>query len=197
MQIDLEHPGDTDLYSLATHIVVPRPIAWVTTVDASAVVNLAPFSYFGLICDDPIIMVLSIGRRKGVHKDTARNLLATGEAVIHIVEEALLEAMITSSKELPAGQSEIALTKLQTAASVKVAPPRLDSASLALECRVDRHLEVGNDVNDLFLLRAIHAHVKDAALLNGVPDPKLLRVVGKMGASDYAITDVVRTLKRG
>lgn len=196
MQIDLEQPGDFDAYAFATHVVTPRPIAWVTTIDDNAVINLAPFSYFGLVSDDPITVVLSVGRRDGARKDTARNLLANGEAVIHIVEEAHLESMLQSSKELPAGRSEVELTGLTTTPSVKILPPRLELASLALECRVERHLEVGRDVNDLFLLRAVHAHVKDSALRDGLPDPQRLRVVGKLGASDYAITDVVRTVKR-
>src|SRR5512147_2642154 len=107
MQIDLESPGDSDLYNLATHIVLPRPIAWVMTTSRAGLLNLAPFSYFGLVSDDPIIMVLSVGKRNGLPKDTARNLFEQGEAVIHMVEEALLEPMALSSKEFGAHQSEV------------------------------------------------------------------------------------------
>lgn len=196
MQLDLERPGACNLYALATHVVLPRPIAWVSTLGETGIVNLAPFSYFGLVADDPIIMTLSVGRRKGAHKDTARNLLDRGEAVIHVVEEALLEPMVLSSKDCAATESEAEHLGLETVASIRVQPPRLARASVALECRVDGHLQVGIDNNDLFLLRAVFAHVKDTAMQAGVPDPRLLRVVGKLGASDYAITDNVRTTKR-
>ncbi len=196
MQIDLEQPGDCDLYALATHVVLPRPIAWVTSVGPTGVVNLAPFSYFGLVADDPILLMLSIGRRKGDHKDTARNLLAQGEAVIHVVEEALLGPMASSSKELAATESEAEYVGLATVPSTRVRPPRLERAGIALECRVEQHLELGVDKNDVFLLRAIYAHLNDAALTDGLPDPKRLRVVGKLGTNDYAITDCVRSLKR-
>jgi flavin reductase (DIM6/NTAB) family NADH-FMN oxidoreductase RutF len=196
MQLDLEQAGNLDLYQLATHIVVPRPIAWVTTMGGSDVINLAPFSYFGLICDEPITMVLSVGRRNGIPKDTARNLSASGEAVVHLVEEALLEPMVFSSKELTATESETALTGLITSPSIRVKPPRLDRPNIALECRVDKHFEVGNDASDVFLLRAVYAHIKDDALTNGMPDARRLRILGKLGASDYAVTDNVRTVRR-
>lgn len=196
MQIDLEQPGDVDLYELVTHVVMPRPIAWVSSLGPGELVNLAPFSYFGVVSDDPIVLMLSIGRRRGEHKDTARNLLTQGEAVIHMVEAALLEPMLQSSKELPPSESEIDYVGLLTVPSTRVCPPRLERASVALECRLDRHIELGPEATDLFLLRAVYAHMKDAALIDGMPDPQRLGVVGKLGGNDYAITDRIRTLKR-
>ncbi len=201
MQIDLEWPGLLDSYQLATHLVTPRPIAWVTTQSDNGVVNLAPFSYFGLVADDPILLMLSIGKKtlpdgNVVMKDTARNLLATKEAVVHVVEEALFNAMVDSSASFPPDVSETAKLGLDTDPSVKVCPPRLRAASIAIECRVEQHQEIGSDHNDLFLLRAVHASIADHALMNGRPDPKRLRVIGKIGGPEYVVTSEVKSRTR-
>lgn len=196
MQFDLEDPGGFDPYVLVTHMITPRPIAWVSTLGPEGIVNLAPFSYFGVVSDEPVILMLSIGRRDGVPKDTAHNLLSCGEAVVHVVEEALFEPMVLSSKELPPDQSELSLVGLSTVASTRVAVPRLARASMALECKLLRHMEVGNEPNDVFFLRAICAHVADAAMSDGLPDATRLRVVGKLGGASYAVTEFTRAMKR-
>jgi len=201
MQLDLEQPGSVDLYQLATHLVTPRPIAWVITQNAAGVVNLAPFSYFGLVCDNPILLVLSLGRKSNeagmvTLKDTSRNLLETGQAVVHLVEEANFESMVKSSTDLPAHQSEVSYLGLTTVPCTKVSPPRLSDAKLSLECVLYRHLEIGNEPGDMFLLRGVVAHLDDSALSNGLPDPVKLRILGKLGGSDYTVTTLAKSLKR-
>jgi flavin reductase (DIM6/NTAB) family NADH-FMN oxidoreductase RutF len=166
------------------------------TLGSTGISNLAPFSYFGLVADDPILLMLSIGRRDGHSKDTAQNLLDSGEAVVHVVEESLFEPMVLSSKELAATESELDLVGLRALPSTRVRPLRLERASIALECVVDRHFEAGNDANDVFLLRAVYAHIDDGALSDGLPDPKKLRIMGKLGGANYAVTEITRSLKR-
>jgi flavin reductase (DIM6/NTAB) family NADH-FMN oxidoreductase RutF len=201
MLLDLERTSDIDLYQLATHIVTPRPIAWVTTQNADGIVNLAPFSYFGLVCDEPILLVLSIGRRTDIdgvssQKDTARNLLEDGQAVVHVVEEDLFEPMVQSSASHPANVSEVDALGLATEPSMKVRPPRLARASVSLECVLDRHLEIGNEPNDFFILRAVAAHVADSVTSGGLPDPTKLRTLGKLGGPHYAVTTLTKAMKR-
>jgi flavin reductase (DIM6/NTAB) family NADH-FMN oxidoreductase RutF len=201
MQLDLEGPLDFDLYQLATHIVTPRPIAWVTTQNADGIVNLAPFSYFGLVSDAPILLVLSIGRRTDIdgvssQKDTARNLISNGHAVVHMVEEALFEPMVKSSAAHPADISEVDALGLATVSSMKVRPPRLAAAAVSLECILDRHLEIGTEPNDLFILRAVAAHVADAVMSDGLPDATKIRTLGKLGGPHYAVTAMSKAMKR-
>lgn len=200
MQLDLEKPGPIDLYQLATHLVTPRPIAWVTSKNAEGIVNLAPFSYFGIVADDPILFVLSLSPRSHpegpARKDTARNLVDNGQAVIHIVESDQFTAMLGSSASLPEDQSELLHLGLETVPSVKVAPPRLACSRLSAECVLENHWVVGNEPSDLFLLRAIQCHLSDEVLTDGLPDPRKTSVIGKLGGFDYTVTKVADSLKR-
>jgi flavin reductase (DIM6/NTAB) family NADH-FMN oxidoreductase RutF len=192
MQFDLEQSKSFDPYEFATHLIVPRPIAWVMTQSDRGINNLAPFSYFGLISDDPILFVLSIGKRtlddqRIDHKDTTRNLLENGQAVIHLVEKDYFSAMVRSSADLPAAVSEVEHLGLETIPSLKVTPPRLKIASFAVECVLERHFEVGNEPNTLFILRGVSATVKDSAITQGLPDAEKASVLGKLGAKDYTL----------
>ena len=143
-------------------LVVPRPIAWVTTADAHGRTNLAPFSFFTVVSTRPAMMGLAItpDHTSEVHKDTWRNLDATGELVIHSVSEADAQAMHASSRPLPAEHSEIAELGLATEPSELVAPPRLCAADSALECRVETRLRPGQE--EFFVVRVLRAHVAQA-----------------------------------
>lgn len=133
-----------EVYRLLTAMVVPRPVALVTTVDASGVVNAAPFSYFNLMGHDPGVVALGIGdKRSGEPKDTARNIRATGEFVVHLVDEALSGAMNVCALDLPAGESEVEAAGLEVAPSAQVRPPRLVAAPFSLECRHVSTVEIG------------------------------------------------------
>lgn len=143
-------------------LVVPRPIAWVTTVDAAGTVNLAPFSFFTVVSTRPAMMGLAItpDHTSEVHKDTWRNLDAGGELVIHSVSEANAAAMHVSSRPLPRERSEVCELGLATAPSDLVAPPRLVDADSALECRVETRLRPGQE--EFFVVRVLRAHVSGA-----------------------------------
>lgn len=143
-------------------LVVPRPIAWVTTADTEGRTNLAPFSFFTVVSTRPAMMGLAItpDHTSEVHKDTWRNLDATGELVIHSVSEANAQAMHASSRPLPAEHSEIAELGLATEPSELVAPPRLSAADSALECRVETRLRPGQE--EFFVVRVLRAHVAEA-----------------------------------
>lgn len=200
MQLDLEKPGQTDLYQLATHLVTPRPIAWVVTQNTVGIVNLAPFSYFGVVSDDPILFVLSLSPRSHpegpARKDTARNLVDNGQAVIHFVETDQFAAMLGSAASLPEDQSELQHLGLETVPSVKVAPPRLACSRLSVECVLENHWVIGNEPSDLFLLRAVQCNLEGSALTDGLPDPRKTTVLGKLGGFDYTVASVASSLKR-
>ncbi|MGC4065650.1 MAG: flavin reductase [Polyangiaceae bacterium] len=159
------------------------------------------FSYFGLVCDEPILLVLSIGRRTDIdgvssQKDTARNLLSDGQAVVHVVEEALFEPMVKSSASHPANVSEVDTLGLATEPSMKVRPPRLAQASVSLECVLDRHLEIGTEPSDFFILRAVAAYVADSVMTDGLPDATKLRTLGKLGGPHYSVSTLTKAMKR-
>ncbi len=146
-----------DAYRILSSLVIPRPIAWITTVDGTGLVNLAPFSSFMGIFGPPMVAVTLARRGDGSLKDTHANLRARGEAVVHLVDLPLLEALHASGADPGPGVSEAARLGLATEASRHVAPPRLRDAPVALECRLAQELELG-PASTLVLLEVLTAH---------------------------------------
>ena len=144
MQIDPSSQVKADNYKLLTNLVVPRPIAWVTSQSNTGLVNLAPFSFFNAVGSDPLYVVISIGcRGDGSPKDTARNIETSGEFVVNMVTEDLLVAMNVSAVEFPPEESELVAANLRTAGSVHIKTPRLAEAQASLECRLFQSQQLG------------------------------------------------------
>jgi flavin reductase (DIM6/NTAB) family NADH-FMN oxidoreductase RutF len=184
-------PDDLDRrnrYGLLISALVPRPIAWVSTVDAQGGRNLAPFSFFGGVSSNPLLVAVAIGRRKGSKKDTLSNLETVGEGVIHVATEELSEAMVLSSGDYPEEIDEFALTGLRTAPSVLVRPERIADAPVAMEFRVDRIIEVGDDPDGLVLARILLFHVRDDLLEGGRIRADRLHAIGRLGGHGYCRT---------
>lgn len=173
-------------YKLLVSLVVPRPIALVTTLGANGVVNAAPFSFFNVLGDDPPVVIVSIDRKlDGERKDTARNILATKEFVVHIVDEPIAERMHGCSVEAGADVSELDLVGFTTASSKAVRPPRIAQAPVAMECALHTNIAIGN--RNLLLGEVRWMHVRD-----GIIDPKTLRrlpdafhPIGRLYANRY------------
>ena len=149
-----------DAYRILSSLVIPRPIAWVATTDDRGRVNLAPFSAFMGIFGPPMLAVSLARRRDGSLKDTHRNLRERGEAVVHIADLPLLEALHASAEEVGPDVSEVERLGLATVPSLRVAPPRLAEAPVALECRLNRELDLG-PTTTLVLLDVLVAHAAD------------------------------------
>src|SRR5215468_5028255 len=148
MQLDPSVMPQQSVYKLLIGCVVPRPIAWVSTVSAEGVPNLAPFSFFMGVCNDPPTIAFSSGRREGAKKDTVANIEHTGDFVVNVVDDPLAEHMNLTSGEYAPEVDEFALTGLTAAPGVKVRAPRLVEAPISLECRVDRIIPVGRGPNN-------------------------------------------------
>jgi flavin reductase (DIM6/NTAB) family NADH-FMN oxidoreductase RutF len=163
MHIDPSLQTKADTYKVLTNLVVPRPIAWVSTVDGAGGVNLAPYSFFNAVCADPPYVVVSVGRRDGGGlKDTAVNIEASGEFVVNLVTEDLLAEMNVSAAEFPPDRSELPATGLLAAASMRVKPPRLARAQASLECRLHQAVPLG--ANTLYIAEVVMFHVADHLL---------------------------------
>jgi flavin reductase (DIM6/NTAB) family NADH-FMN oxidoreductase RutF len=184
-RFDLAANPGARAYRLLAALVVPRPIALVATVDAEGRPNAAPFSFFNVLGADPALLVLGPSDRDdGTPKDTAANLLATGEAVVHLCDEPLAPAMVACAAELPPGVSELDRAGLATVPSERVRPPRIAACPVALECRVLDIRMYGR--NRLVVLEALLAHVRA-----GLADPASWKVrvadhapVGRMESPD-------------
>lgn len=188
MHIDPAEHGTADNYKLLTNLVVPRPIAWVTTRNAAGVVNLAPFSFFNAIGSDPLFLMVSVGHADdGRPKHTGRNIDASGEFVVNLVTEDLLAAMNVSSADFPEDESELVAAGLHEAPSVHVSVPRVAEARASLECRLHSAQPLGNYT--LYIGEVVMFHVADQLMgerlhINGFCP------IGRMGSpSWYCHTD--------
>jgi flavin reductase (DIM6/NTAB) family NADH-FMN oxidoreductase RutF len=196
MEIDPRSLDKQDAYLMLTACVIPRPICWISTVDVAGVRNLAPFSFFGGVTTDPMTVMVSVGRKRGGRKDTAANLLATGEGVVHITPRRLAAAMVTSSANVTPEVDEFELAGLEALPATHVAAPRIGGAPIAMEVRTERHLEVGNGPVDLFLLEIVHLHLDPALLVDGRPDPAKVAAVGRLGGAGYCDTSAPFEIER-
>ncbi len=196
MEIDPKGLSPRHAYRLLISCVVPRPIAWLSTCSSKGIPNLAPFSFFGGITSLPPTVMVSIGRRRGERKDSSRNLLETGEGVVHIVHRPLAEAMVQCSAEVPSEVDEFDLAGLDRVPARHVAASRLSDAAIAMEVQVSQHLQVGKAPMDVFLLEILLYHVRDELLRDGLPDPARMAAVGRLGGDGYCDTSDVFEIPR-
>jgi flavin reductase (DIM6/NTAB) family NADH-FMN oxidoreductase RutF len=173
------------MYHFMIGVVVPRPIAFVSTVSKDGAFNVAPFSYFNAITNRPPLVGLSINRRAGEAKDTARNIQETGDFVVNVVSEALLERAVRASGDWAKEVDEFELTGLTPVKSDLVRSPRVGESPVSLECRLHRVIELGDahfTVGEIVL-----AHVADEVLTDGRVDVAKLRPAGRLGGDGYSI----------
>lgn len=170
MEFDLTGEHSKYSYKLLAGLVVPRPIAWVTTLDETGIVNAAPFSFFNVLGTRPPIVGFAPGdRAPGIPKDTARNIRRTGEFVVNLVDESTAGPMNMTSAEIPAGESEISLAGLNTTESLSVGPPRISEAPVAIECKEWATMEIGRN-------RLVIGLVQRLFVRDGILDPETLLV---------------------
>ena len=183
-----------DVYRVLISAVVPRPIAFVSTIAADGSTNLAPFSYFNAISSDPPLIGIAIADRgPDDPKDTLRNIRESREFVVNLVSESILDAMVETAGEWPRSVSEFGPSKLTPMKSERVRAPYVAESPLQLECRLHQELRLGNSflvVGEVVLVR-----VADDVLTNGRIDPAKLAPVGRLGGELYA--GLGEVVKRG
>jgi flavin reductase (DIM6/NTAB) family NADH-FMN oxidoreductase RutF len=167
-------------YFLLTSLVVPRPIAWVSTIAPDGTVNLAPHSYFNIMSSAPPIVHFT---STGV-KDSLRNVRESGEFVVNIVTRDLVEEMNDTSIDFPPDVSEMEWVGLEAAPSDVVAPPRVARAKAALECRVRQITSMGN--GNMVFGEVLRFHVDDRVWSEGRVDPEALDPVCRLSGAYYA-----------
>jgi flavin reductase (DIM6/NTAB) family NADH-FMN oxidoreductase RutF len=176
-------PGQ-QLYHLMNSIVVPRPIAWVSTLSSTGIANVAPHSYCMIVsANPPIIAFSSTGT-----KDTLRNVRTMGEFVFNQVPEALAEEMNLSSANFPPETSEFDWTGLTPVPGVAVRVPRVGEAPVALECRLLDIQEWGRDPSHLIIGEVVYITVDPTFLKDGLVDNTRTRPVGRLSGSGYSYT---------
>lgn len=183
----LPHRG---AYRLLTQLVVPRPIAWVSTLARDGTRNLAPHSYHNLVSSDPPVLHFT----SSGEKDTLRNVRASGEFVLNVVSAELVEAMNLTAADFPPGEDEFRWAGLEAAPSVVVAPPRVAAARAALECRLHSELTIGNGT--MVFGDVVHVAVDEDLCDGDTIVPERLRAVGRLGGGGYTTTQDAFDLAR-
>ena len=196
MQLDPQALEPTAVYKLLISSVVPRPIAWVSSVDPAGVANLAPFSYFMAITDSPPTIAFSCSPRAAGKKDTLRNVEATGEFVVNIVDDDRAQQMNLTSGEYPPEIDEFALTELTALPGARVKAPRVAEAPINMECTVVRILPVGRA--NLILGEVVQWHVRDDVYdpATGRFDMHKLKPVGRLTGNLYSHIHQIFEMKR-
>ena len=195
MRIDPAYLDAETAYRLITGVVVPRPIAWVTSLSGSGVLNLAPFSAFTFVSPKPPMLAISVGRKGGIYKDTAQNILNNEEYVVHIADSSLMNAVHESSTEHPPDVSEVEELRLSTLPGERIKVPRLAAAPIAMECRFRQCLEFGETRSRLIVGEVLVFHIRDGLLNNGKIETEALDPIARIAGPRYAKLGEIVTLK--
>jgi flavin reductase (DIM6/NTAB) family NADH-FMN oxidoreductase RutF len=189
-----------EFYNILINSVAPRPIAWVSTVDAAGRANLAPFSFFNAMCAKPPILVFGVGRHskkregeggaEGEHKDTLRNIRETGEFVVSVVTYELAEAMNLTSGEYEPEIDEFALAKIASVESRVVRPRRVAEAPVSFECKLRQIIDFNPEPQggSMVVGEIVSAHINEQNLRDGKLDRDSFDLIGRMGGAQYSRT---------
>jgi flavin reductase (DIM6/NTAB) family NADH-FMN oxidoreductase RutF len=187
MEWIISHLDETTRHRLINECVIPRPIAWISTLNAAGGVNVAPFSYFSIASTEPLLVSVSISRHEdGRMKDTARNLLDQGECVIHLPSRGHAPSVMATGAPFPPEQSEAEILGLALMPAQQVMPPRLVECGIVLEGRLYRHIEIGEPAAaDLLLVEILQIGVADELIR---PDQRIhFDPLTRLGGPDFGV----------
>lgn len=189
-----------DQYKILIGSVIPRPIAFVTTQSQEGIVNLAPFSFYNIVSYNPAILSISVQRLNGQMKDTTRNILKQGEAVIHNVSLDNVAQVNQSAKDLSYNDSELKRTGMTLVPSSTIKTPGVKEASVRFETELYQHVpirgEQGSVIADLLLLKIRHYHLDEAVYQDTYINYEHLNPLSRLAGNDYAQLGELHTLKR-
>ncbi|MEH1848776.1 MAG: flavin reductase family protein [Nostoc sp.] len=172
-------------YQLLTSIVAPRPIAWVSTISASGIPNLAPYSFFNAVAGFPPTIMFSVAyhRHEPKEKDTLRNIHEVDEFVCHVVDETLSHAMVQTGTEFPYGVNEFEKANLKAIPATDVRPLRIESSPVAMECKVTQIVAVEGTNNVMVLGRVLRFHVREDLYRQdlGLVDTVVMQPIMRLG----------------
>ena len=179
-----------DFYRLINSVVVPRPIAWVSTLSAEGAGNLAPHSFFTVACvDPPVVQFTSVGR-----KDSLRNVEATREFVVNLAPEWLFEQINATATDFPPEGDEFAEVGVDREPSLRVAPPRVAGSPAALECRLQETISLGDST--VVFGRVVHVAIAEEVLVDGHPEIERLQPLSRLGRNEWGLIGEVRRISR-
>ncbi|WP_010677854.1 flavin reductase family protein [Bacillus timonensis] len=189
ISIDPTRISERDNYKLMIGSIIPRPIAFVTSTTKTGTLNGAPFSYFNIVSSDPPLISLSIQRKDGDMKDTARNIIEGKEFVVHIVDESNVEKINKTAASLPPNESEIELAELTPVESTRIKVPGIKEAKIRIECVLEKSIELGGQAMpgcDLLIGNVVQFHIDEALFSKGRINQEKLGAVSRLAGNYYA-----------
>ncbi|WP_459500888.1 flavin reductase family protein [Bacillus sp. C1] len=199
LSIDPLQNTERENYKFLIGSIIPRPIAFVTTISRDRILNGAPFSYFNIVSSNPPMISLAIQRSEGRQKDTAKNILDSKEFVVHIVDEENVEMVNKTAANLPSNQSEIELANFTTVESEKISALGVQEAKIRLECVLEHSLELGGSDSpgcDLIIGKVVQFHVENEIYEKERIDPKGLAAVSRLAGHNYAKIGEIFSIER-
>lgn len=200
MKIDPANTSQKDIYKILTGSVIPRPIGWISSISKNGDLNLAPFSFFNAVGEDPPHVMFSTVRSGNTNKDTLNNVLETKQFVVNMATEELVEAMNATSVNLPPDGNEFEYAGLTPIASELISPPRVKESPISFECELVHHynLEDHKDGGATIMIgRIVMFHVDESVLL---PDYKInmdtYRPIARLAGYNYAKLGEIFAIKR-
>lgn len=188
MELQVSELARQEKYKLLIGCIVPRPIAWVTSLGENGIVNAAPFSYFNVASIEPMMVSVAVMRKPGsVPKDTARNIATNGQFVVNMVDVHNVDAVNQTSADYPADVSEVEALGLATLPSTMIEVPRLTASRIHFECKLHQIVELGSPVtSDLIIGEVVHVHVADELYEAGRIDAAAFSPVSRLAGHTYA-----------
>ena len=200
MEIDPQETSQKNIYKILTGAVIPRPIGWISSISEDGVPNLAPFSFFNAVGEDPPHVMFSTVRTGDKNKDTLNNVLATKQFVVNMATEELVEAMNATSIELPPDGNEFEYAGLTPLPSVKVKPFRVKESPITFECELVHHYSLEDHKNGgatIMVGRIVMFHVDESVLLEDYKiNMETYRPVARLAGSNYAKLGEIFSIKR-
>ncbi|KKK39799.1 hypothetical protein WQ57_00425 [Mesobacillus campisalis] len=199
MEFNPAELGEKEVYKLLSGSVVPRPIAWVSTISEAGVLNLAPYSFFTVASRKPPMLCISVGpgvgEREGTEKDTLVNIRSQKEFVINVVNSKLGNPMMKSSENLPADVNEFEAAGLTPIDSAIVSPKRVKEAPIQMECKLEQIIPLGSD--HLIIGQMVHYHIQDQYYLgNYKVNLEKLDPLGRLAGSFSEMKELFQLPKR-
>ncbi|THF52911.1 flavin reductase family protein [Flavobacterium supellecticarium] len=200
MHFDPSVLDQSAVYKLLTGTVIPRPIGWISSISKEGAVNLAPFSFFNAVGEDPPHVMFSTVRPNNTNKDTLNNVLETGEFVVNLVTEDLVEKMNLTSASVPPDQNEFELAQLTPAPSLVVKAPRVLESPVAMECKVVHHYSLEDHQHGgatILIGRVVMFHIDEAILSDNYRiNMDVYRPVARLAGSNYSKLGEIFSIKR-
>jgi flavin reductase (DIM6/NTAB) family NADH-FMN oxidoreductase RutF len=200
MQFDPNELDYSAVYKLLTGAIIPRPIGWISSISEDGINNLAPFSYFNAVGDDPPHVMFSVGRGNDINKDTLNNVLNTKQFVVNMVTEALAEKMNLTAQSVPSHVDEFALAHIDSIPSIKVKPLRVKESPITFECELVHHYFLEDHKNGgacIIIGRIVMMHFDESVLMDNYKiNLESYKPIARLAGSNYAKIGEIFSVKR-